>query len=344
MYEPPPFHPDRPSLVAPVRVDPTGRTGPTRAQARGPRWRTASRGLYVPSTVPGEPQQRSVEAAALLRPGEGVTGWAGLDWCGARWFGGTRADGSLRPVPVVTGREVRAPKDVLVSQEHLRHRELMTVDGLTVTVPIRSVSFETRYADDWWSAVVALDMACYSDLVSVEEMAVYAAVIGPWTGIGQLRKAVAHADENAWSPGEARMRLVWTEHAGAPRPQCNMPVFDLAGRHVGTPDLFDPVAGVAGEYEGAVHLAGAQRAHDVEREDAFRRVGIEVVTMLAAQQGDGADAFTARLRAAYARAGSRPRRWSVTRPPGWVPTHTVELRRQLSSYDRDRLLRYRRAS
>lgn len=237
-----------------------------------------------------------------------------------------------------------APAGVHVSQEHLRHRELVEVDGLTVTVPIRSVSFETRYADGWRAAVVVLDMACYADLVSIEEMAEYAAVIGPWTGIGKLRKAVAYADENSWSPRETAMRLAWTEDAGCPRPRCNIPVFDLAGRHIGTPDLFDPGAGVAGEYEGAVHLTGAQRAVDVRREEAFRRVGIEVVTMLAAEHGDGAAGFAARLRAAYARAQRNPRRWTVTPPPGWVPTDTVRRRRQLSPFDRGRLLRYRRAA
>jgi hypothetical protein len=245
---------------------------------------------------------------------------------------------------VVTGREVIAPEGVEVSQEHLRHGELVLVDGLTLTVPIRSVSFEARYAHSWRAAVIALDMACYSDLVSISDMSAYAAVIGPWTGIGKLRKAVAHADENAWSPRESAMRLAWTEDAGMPRPRCNPPVFDVHGRHIGTPDLFDPVAGVAGEYEGSVHLAGGQRVRDVRREADFRAVGIEVVTMLAAEHGDAVAAFVQRLKAAYARAESNGRTWTTTPPPGWVLTDTVERRRRLSPFDRDRLLRYRRAA
>ena len=39
-----------------------------------------------------------------------------------------------------------------------------------------------------------------------------------------------------------------------PRPLCNVPVFDRFGQHIGTPDLLDPVAGVVGEYDGALHL------------------------------------------------------------------------------------------
>lgn len=298
----------------------------------------------VPASVPADdPQQRSVEAGALLRPGEGVTGWAALNWLGARWFDGTAADGSPLRVSLVTNREVVSPDCVHISQEHLRHQELAVVDGLTVTVPVRSVSFETRYASGWWLAVIALDMACYDDLVSISEMAAYAAVIGPWTGIGQLRKATDHADENAWSPREVVMRLVWTEDAGLPRPRCNVPVFDLHGRHIGTPDLFDPHAGVAGEYEGAVHLASGQRGHDVRREAAFREVGIEVVTMLAADPG-GPGGFVARLRAAYVRARQSPRLWTTEKPDWWVRTDTVERRRQLTASERDRLLRYRHAA
>lgn len=340
---PPPFHPDRPGLVAPVRADPEGRRGPTRAQARGRGWRTTSRGLHVPVWAPAEdPQQRSVEAAALLRgDDEAVTGWAALGWLGGRWFDGTMADGARLPVPLVVGREVTARPGVRISQEHLRHREVRIVDGLAITVPVRSVSFETRYASSWWDAVVALDMACYSDLVSIGEMAAYAAVIGPWTGIGQLRKALDHADENAWSPREVVMRLRWTEEARCPRPRCNLPVFDLHGRHLGTPDLFDPLHGVAGEYDGAVHLIGAQRARDVRREALFREAGVEVVTVVAGEPSGG---FVPRLRQAYARAPHHHRGWTVVPPPWWVPTDTVAGRRRLTPTQRDRLLAYRHAA
>src|SRR5690242_3155835 len=60
-----PIAPPIPDLVLPVRVDPTGRDGPTRAQARGPRWRRSSPGLYVPVGTPDDlVEQRIVEAYA----------------------------------------------------------------------------------------------------------------------------------------------------------------------------------------------------------------------------------------------------------------------------------------
>ena len=348
MYQPPPFHPNRPTLMAPVCVDPTGENGPTRAQARGRHWRPTSHGRYVPVTVPaGDPGQRAVEAAGLLRCGEAVTGWAALRWLHGYWFTGTAADGSLLPVPIVTDREVVAPDWGRVSQEHLRFGERILVDGLPVTDAVRSVSFEVRYAETLMAAVTALDMACYSDLVTIAEMAAYAAVIGPVTGIGMLRKAVDLADENAWSPREVSMRLVWTVDGERPRPLCNVPIFDRSGRHVGTPDLLDPVAGVVGEYDSDLHLVGAQRAKDVRREGEFRALGLEYVTMLGSDSADGYRSFLSRLATAYANAryadeATRP--WTIVPPRWWIDTTTVAARRGLSPSQRQRALRYRRAA
>src|SRR5215216_7791051 len=80
-------------LVWPVRIDPSGRTGPTSKQSRGPSWRRCSYGLFVPSTVERTPEQRIVEAAAVLPAYGGVTGWAALRWSGGTWFDGTRRGG-----------------------------------------------------------------------------------------------------------------------------------------------------------------------------------------------------------------------------------------------------------
>lgn len=347
MFQPPPFHPNRPALVAPVRVDPTGEDGPTRAQARGPQWRRSGYGYYVPADAPDTVQQRIVEAAAVLRPGDGVTGWAALQWLGGRWFTGTDAPEVTRPVPLVTQQWVATQTGLLVSQEHLRHREVQPVDGLPVTSPVRSVCFEMRHAPDLARAVAALDMAAYSDLVSIREVAAYAATLGTWTGIPLCRRALELADENAWSPQETTMRVVWTQDGGRPRPWCNVPILDRSGRHVATPDLLDPVAGVVGEYDGALHLASAQRTRDVRREGRLRDLGLEYVTMLASDRADGYASFLARLHTAYrrARAGSGSRRaWTLERPPWWVDTATVDARRRLGPELRRRLLAHRRAA
>lgn len=349
MVQLPPFHPDRPGLVAPVRVDPAGRKGPTRVQARGHSWRRSSRGLFVPAEVSDEdPAQRIVEAAARLPSYGGVTGWAAVHWWGGAWSAGLEPDGATRRrVCLATGgTTISRGQGVAVSEEGLDPREVTVHDGLRVTTAVRAVAFEMRYAPSDRQAVVVLAMAAYSDLVSVDEMAAYLRTLSGWTGIPRARRAVPLASENSWSPQEVLMQLVWELDAGRPRPLCNVPVFDRWGRIIATPDLLDPEAGVYGEYDGPLHLVGSQRARDIRREGRLREVGLEGVTMVAADKPDPTD-FIRRLHGAYSRARHAPetnRDWTIVPPPWWIPTDTVAARRALTASQRRRLLAHRLAA
>lgn len=344
MYVPPPFHPRRPGLLAPVRVDASGQSGPTRGQARGRKWRTTTRGLVVPSGVLVTSQQRTLEASAVLKADEAVTGWAALDWQGARWFDGTHDGLELRDVPLVARRHLMDQPGFVVSQEFLDPREIVVVDDLAVTPAVRSVVFEMRRAPSLGHAVTALDMACYSDLVSIAEVAAYVSQLGAVTGIQQARDALVEADENSWSPRETQMRGVWTRRAGLTRPLCNAPIFTTDGRHVTTPDLVDPRLGLVGIYNGRDHLTLVGASTDRDQEATYRDLGIETVTMLATDWSD-LDGFVERVHQAARRADERHevRRWTLTPPASWVSTSTVERRRALTEEQRRRLLRYRLA-
>lgn len=334
-----------PGVVWPVGVDPTGITGPTEGHARGKGWRRTSRGLFVPGDVELTTEQRIAEAAAVLPAYGGVTGWAALRWLGATWFDGVR-QGELLPVTLaVADRSIRPQRTagIATSEARMSPTEIVVHRGLRVTVAIRSLFFEMRYAATEAEAVQAADMAAYADLVSRSELRAFLSINPGWTGVPRARTAGTDMDENAWSPIEVTMRRIWQHEAGLPRPLCNRPVFDLHGNHIATPDLIDPVAGVVGEYNSALHLEGAQRAIDVRREAAFRAAGLEFAEMIT---GDLASPFpfTQRLHAAYARAARIPatdRRWTIEPPAWWIPTFTVEQRRNLTPDQRERLLRYR---
>lgn len=345
MFVPPPFHPDRPGLVLPVRPDPDGVAGPTRGVARGRAWRPTSRGFVVPVDVEVTAQQRMVEASTVLRPGDAVTGWAALHWERGRWFDGTSGGVTLRDVPVVARHHLRRQEGFSVSQEFLDPRSVTIVDGLPLTSRVRSVTFEMRYADGLGPAIEAIDMACYSDLVSIAEVTAYVAQLGPVTGIQQARDALAEADENSWSPRETRLRGVWTRLAGLPRPLCNRPVFTLHGSHVATPDLIDPVSGLVGLYHGDSHLSLVGASKDNRQDSDYRDLGLEPIAMFATDWRDVGD-FTRRLLAASAGARSRggPHGWTVEPPSWWTPTDTVERRRALDERQRARYLRYRDAA
>src|SRR5688500_1784531 len=140
MTEPDNRVPTRRGLVQPVRVDPTGRAGPTRGQAAGPGWRRTSRGLYVPTTTDANVvEQRILEAASVLPSAGGLTGWAALRWCGAHWFDGMSPDGRRRlDVDLATcPQDIRNQPGHRVWQERLTPAELVEVDGVQVTTAVR---------------------------------------------------------------------------------------------------------------------------------------------------------------------------------------------------------------
>lgn len=340
-----PLHQARLTAVRPVPLDPSGVAGPTRGQARGARWRRTSHGHYVSARADRtSPEQRIVEAAAVLPEIGGVTGWAGLRWAGGVWFDGRTPSGATYDVELATCYEdVRSQPGIQVRQERLPPAELVDHDGVRITLPVRSLFFTMRYAPDLRTAVGAADLAAYSDLVSLREVWEYALAHPGWTGVPQARRAILLADENAWSPRETALRLVWELDAGLPRPLTNRPLFDRAGRLIGTADLVDPESGLLGEYDGALHLTGGQRARDVRRLDRLRDHGLEPVVILAQDLSDR-EVVVRRLLAGHTRALGRAtsrRDWTVEPPAWWRATHTVDLRRALATPDRRRLLAHR---
>ena len=231
----------------------------SRAEVRAARtpWgelRSSSHGRYVPRLVELTPSQRVAEAGVLLVPPSAITGWGSLKWQGARWFTGLERD-AVTPVPVdiaMPRRLIRPQPLITVGEERFDPQEVIVVDGLRVTNAVRSTCYVMRYAPHLRAAVRALCTACY-DHVSLEEVALWVELHPSYTGIEQCRQALPLGDENAWSPVEVDFCLDWTELVGR-RPLMNQPLFDLDERHLGHPDLIDPVTGVLGEYDSELHL------------------------------------------------------------------------------------------
>jgi hypothetical protein len=287
-------------------------------------------------------EQRIVEASVIVpASGGAIVGWPSLRWLGGRWFEGRDRNGLWLPISV-NGVGIRAQPGIRVTTERLNSSEIICMDGLRIAGPLYSTLLEMRYAANLWEAVRVADMAAYSDLVSLDELRPFALASRNWTGIPQARAAIALADENSWSPMEVTLRLIWMLVAGLPRPLMNQPVFDLHGRHVGTPDLLDAETGTYGEFNGAFHLEGRRRRADQRREDALRAVGLEPFEVMS---GQAHDEVASRMLAARHRAVrlAAPRRWTIEHPPWWIPTETVAQRRSLTASDRVRLLRHRAA-
>jgi len=337
----------RPGLCVPVRIDPTGRIGPTPWLTRGRLWRRCGHGWYVPASVLTTLEQRILEASVHLPDVSGVTGWASLAWRGARWFDGVGVEGMARAVPLVSAHhDIRAQPGIAISAERLDPRDIEIIDDVPVTTAARSVWFESRYQPSLIGSVRAIDMAAFDDLVTIAELWDWSHEHPGWTGAPRFREALSLADENAWSPREVDPRVIWMVVADLPRLFCNQPIFDRRGNLIGTPDLLDLEAGLVIEYDGPTHLRVAQRARDVRREELFRRHGLEYMVVVAPDLGDeqGLAARMHRIRRRARFQAESERSWTIAPPPWWIPTTTVADRRALTDELRSKLLGHRKAA
>lgn len=340
------YRASRAGLVRPERVDRNGGS-PTPKQVRGKRWRRTSRGYYVPSdTAVDRPEQRIIQASMALRPGLAITGWAALRWRGGRWFSGVKTNGDRAPVTLLIGtRDIDAqPRfDIAVSGESISPTMYEVIDDVAVTLPTWAVSFEMRYARSQYEAAKILSLAAYDDLVSIDEMREFFIDQSSWTGIPQARDALTWAEENVWSPAEFDLGIHLYVERHRDRPLFNQPVFDLNGRHLFTPDLIDPVAGVVFEHNGPTHREAGAYSRDLHRWGLYAEHRLEAVATSSVDLADHRS-LDQRLGDAYRRAKQHPqadRTWTIEQPGWWISTHTVARRRALTPEQRGRLLRYR---
>lgn len=320
-------------LTHPIRLDPTSREGPTRGQARGRAWRALGLGFYVPITAPRTVEQRILEVVAIAPPDAMVTGWAALRLHGGGFFDGLDTDGStVQAVPLLVGHHSRLtsrPGVQLVRDSRLPESTL--VHGVRCAGPERATYDAMRLAVDDREAVVAMDMAAAAAITSIRRVGAFAAQQVRRPGAGRVRRALALASEESRSPQETRLHLVWRVDAGLPPPLLNRAVLDRDGRFVGTADLLDVEAGVAGEYDGALHRGRARHRKDVDRWERFRAVGLETFTIVA---GDSRETQVARMHAARRRA-----RWLPEAERAWVvqPVDPRELSLDQRLDERDAL-------
>lgn len=315
--------------MRPVPVDPLGRRGPTRGQARGPGWRRSSYGLYVPSSVDARvPEQRVLEASLLLPEHGVVTGWAALRLARVAYFDGLERDGtSPRPVLLGAGpgQSRRSRDGVVWSADRWDEDDVWRLAGIRCARPARALFDEMRTASDVRSAVLAMDMTAAAERLSVRRMGRFVERHGGWAGVPVVRRALRLADDGSRSPGESRLRLTWQLDTGHPRPLANREVFGDGGRLLGIADLLDPEAGVVGEYDGGEHSRAGRRSRDAARDSAFRDHGLEVFRVTGYDE-HRPGLVAARIDAAYARAeaGRLPRRWTLRPPPDRPPILSLD--------------------
>ena len=299
-------------VTLPVRVDPTGRTGPTKAQAAGPSWTRTSPGHYVPSSVtPDLVEQRVVEQGARLRNGV-VTGWAALRLFRAGYLDGLARDGRTRLAVQVAanGDRIRSSTDVDVHRVSVDEADVVVRYGVRCATPERALFDAMRWADSFEERVVAMDMAAAAELTSIRRT---------WTRVRGFRdvrdralavQALGWADEGAESPQEVRLRLVWRRRFSWAAPLTNRTVLTRDGHRLGRPDMVSEALGMGAEFDGAEHRNRARHRRDVRRLDDYQRAGLEIATFVGADLDDE-DLVVDRLRATLRRVDPERRAWRL---------------------------------
>lgn len=309
-------------LVVPSRIDPSGRSGPTRAQARGPSWRRTGPGLYVPTTVSGDlVEQRILEAATQVGPRAVVTGWAALRLHRAGFFDGVDRDGvTMLPVPVAAnGSRVRGSPGIDVVEDRIPPDEIEVIQGIACATPGRALYDEMQRIGEVHEMAIAAGAAYAARLTSVKRMRLYAATRRWYRDVRTVKAAIEMSCEGCRSPQEDRFRMIWEFTARWGRPLRNRSVLDLDGRFIATPDLLDPLRGVVGEYAGADHRDIDRHGNDIEREADLRDVGLEYVEVVARDLRHP-DRIVRRMEQAAARATHLERYWRL----GPAPEQTLD--------------------
>lgn len=285
---------------------------------RDPLWRQAlpNRWAWV-ATDPDHPRQRALVGASAVPDDGAVGGWAAAFLHGARQLDGSTVDPAVHEPVLLCMRRVRQRPwwtGVRPFRSDLDAGDVVEVDGVPVTSPLRTAFDLARLAPDLTEAVVRLDVLARDLSVDPDEVLAYARERRRWRGVPRARAASRLVDVRTASPQETRYRMLWVLDAGLPRPLCNWPVTDLDGRLLGIVDLLDPDAAVAGEYDGADHAAPERRALDHARQETIEAHRLRVVRIAGPDLARHRVRTVLRVQRRYAEGRHRDRRRDL-----WAP-------------------------
>ena len=315
-----------PGLVVPRRIDPSGRSGPTVAQARGPHWVRVGKNSYRPTLADQPPEQRIFDAVGQLPTGGAVTGWAALRVHQAAYFDGRVAGATgwvERPVLLAAGRRQgrRAADGVRFIYEPLTAEEVRVVQGLRVTTPARALFDELRTLRSPRQALMAVEMAVAARVLTLPAMRDYAQLHRRRRRSLAAIAVLDRARTGARSPKEVELRDLLETGTDLPRLEINLPVFDRSENFLLEADLLCIERGLVIEYDGEDHGSSRRRARDAERAALCRQHGLEHVTIVGPDMKRPAVVLD-RVRGAWDRGLLLPpedRLWTTDWPPGWAP-------------------------
>lgn len=220
-------------------------------------------GVYLPSAVKDSVPARLEVLRLVLPQGCVVTDrTAGWVWAGDRILAPN--DHLATPTLSVYCRPGHRLRSKLTDSGERRFepRDVVDLDGLTVTTPLRTACDLGRllHRDQ---ALASLDSMAATGEFTLEELILESGRFKRYRGVIQLRAFVTIVDPRSQSQGESILRLRWYD-AGLPRPQCQVEVETPWGVSYWL-DIGHVELRLAAEYDGDQFHGDDQRAHDAGR-------------------------------------------------------------------------------
>ncbi|MDL9945703.1 DUF559 domain-containing protein [Gordonia sp. ABSL11-1] len=235
-------------------------------------------GLYVERSAILPPTER-IDAIALSADGQPVVGAiAALIKHGGKWHDAD-FEVELFRHPSGCGKPGRGS---LVHRTELTESDVMILDGIAVTTPLRT-AYDLGRRGPEWRALGHLDDLARATGFSVADLQEYADERDGYRGIRQLRFLIPLIDALAESPPESWVRLMMIR-AELPTPDLQIEVENESGHVYARIDLGYREPKIAIEYDGEdFHSTPEQRAHDAARDEQLRRDGWIVIRINAEQ-------------------------------------------------------------
>ena len=318
----PRFRSELPTAQPPTRFGVLTGQGVGRGSLVGSSWIRSSRGFYRPVSAES-PTQRILDAVPLLGASGTIGGWAAAFMAGADWFDGINPyTGSPFPVDVLSpDLKRRSTGLVRYRTAQLGADDVLELDDIaTITVPLRTAFDLARWAPTLEESVVALDGMLAQLGVSRAELSEYVIRHHHLHGGERVAQAAIWAEPGVKSLWETRLRMCYRQQAGLPAPLINQPIFDLDGKFLGAPDLFDPEAAVASEFDGEYHRDRLRHRADNLREEDLEEANVTVQRVDSIDLIRDRTPLSKRLQRGYQRGRRRDRRhdsWTLEQPDWW---------------------------
>src|SRR5438132_1933136 len=255
----------------PFDLEEAGRYGLTRYHLRAASWRSLGNGFYAVREIADWPLVRLAAAVQRLPSAAVFSGRT------AAWLHGLDVE-PCNPIEATVPFACSLRRLAGISIERSAQIEMSIAKGLPVTPRVRTVADLGRHLP-LLEAVVAIDMALHSRLVTAEQLRRWVETHVGYRGISRLRQAMGLAEPSVQSPMETRLRLLLIL-AGLPRPQVQVPLHDDRGRFIGRPDLYYPTQCLSLEYYGSGHRETMTADH--RRQNRLINAGYRLLRFTAA--------------------------------------------------------------